>query len=468
VEQQSNRLDYERKRYEVEIEEFDQTRRAQHQATQKLAQRTDLLTSQAEQLDEREAELERRTQKLEDLLREAQATRATLKAYEEELEQRSDRLQHTAQEQAERAQELNALSEALDDRSQQESEYFTSFGGVRPPDDTQGWDPHYTRATVYVVEPENEADVVFAYTSAPRPLNTPQDDGTSHTLDELNDTEVDLPVLSEVDLYLSSDLTQDLPTVKTAGEVITDEIEGLPLPLIYCPPGRFIMGSDQGEPGERPRHQVELSEGFLLGQTPITQRQWAQVMGSTPSRFVGLDRPVERISWSDAVIFCNRMSITCGLTPVYHVLPDSRYRLTVQVDFTASGFRLPTESEWEYAARANQTLHFAGAQRARDVAWTNRNSSKQSQPVAQKKPNSWNIFDLSGNIGEWCADVAVSYEQRPHFTRDPFYDAPLGYRIIRGGSWACTSHLCRVSSRGSAPPEARGPDMGLRVLRRSP
>lgn len=507
LEQQSNRLDYERKRYERELEEFDESRLAHKNLAQKLLKHKDRLSSRDELLAEREADLSRRTQELEELIREAQATRDALNAYERELEQRDERLQRTAKEHIERAQELNELSEALDERNQRESEYFTSVVKELPPDEEESWDPHYTKAMVHVLAPQEESEVILGFTSAPSSiappleltqiptpeptpeslLEIPQDSPPDTLLDtslhsisdpqpgpssesmvtqDENDTAIDIPALSAADFSPPQEQTSARPQPLSAGDMITDDLEGLPLPLVYCPPGEFTMGSDQGEPGERPRHLVHLSEGFWLGQTPITQRQWAHIMGSTPSRFVHPEHPVERVSWSDAVIFCNRLSVACGLTPVYHVKADTIYRLVVQVNFAASGFRLPTESEWEYAAGAGQDLPFAGGRRARDVAWTSWSSHKQSQPVAQKQPNAWCLYDMSGNVAEWCADIAVNYEQRTHASRDPFYDAPIGYRVIRGGSWACAAHLCRVTSRGSAPPEARGPDIGLRVLRR--
>ena len=141
-------------------------------------------------------------------------------------------------------------------------------------------------------------------------------------------------------------------------------------------------------------------------------------------------------------------------------------RVWVRCDLNSGGYRLPTEAEWEYAARAGTSQIYPGANQWRDVAWGASPTVEGTQPVARLKPNSWGLYDLGGNVAEWCSDIAVSYEQRPHISRDPFYDALIGYRIIRGGSWACSAHLCRVSSRGSAPPEARGPDIGLRVLRR--
>ncbi|MBM4292155.1 MAG: formylglycine-generating enzyme family protein, partial [Deltaproteobacteria bacterium] len=168
--------------------------------------------------------------------------------------------------------------------------------------------------------------------------------------------------------------------------------------MSYCPPGEFWMGSQDGvgDDRERPRHRVKLSRGFWMGQTQVTQALWEKVMGSNPSHFKGATLPVEQISWFDAVRFCNALSGLENLQPVYGI--GTGDQPTVSLDSTASGYRLPTEAQWEYAAKAGTELKFAGSDTLDAVAWHTGNAGGKTHPVGEKTANAWGLHDMSGNV----------------------------------------------------------------------
>jgi formylglycine-generating enzyme required for sulfatase activity len=234
------------------------------------------------------------------------------------------------------------------------------------------------------------------------------------------------------------------------------------------------MGSDEGDDlndpfhWERPRHRVRITRPFYLGVTEVTQGQYRAVTRRSPSTFKGSDDlPVENLSWLDAVNFCNALSRAEDLPLFYHV---EGKKVSVP-DWKGPGYRLPTEAEWEYACRAKSpALYSFGDDPARldEYAWFRGNSKKQTHPVGQKQPNAFGLFDMHGNVWEWCSDGFDSrfYKRSP--VDDPvcpFEEAEEAeFRVIRGGDWDCVPQLCRSASRSTFE-LGYGFGFGLRVAR---
>jgi formylglycine-generating enzyme required for sulfatase activity len=228
--------------------------------------------------------------------------------------------------------------------------------------------------------------------------------------------------------------------------------EGWRMPFAWITPGRFFMGSPltftAAEDDEQPRHQVALTQGFALGVYPVTQAEWQQVMGANPARFKGDTRPVENVSWEECAAFVNRLNgLEAGQGWAY---------------------RLPTEAEWEYACRAGSPskYHFGeDAARLEDYAWFAGNAANQTHPVGQKRPNAWGLYDMHGNVWEWCQD----WYDRQAYQRGNCID-PVGpdrgaNRVGRGGCWYDPAGSCRAASRGNFHPAFRDPYLGLRLVR---
>ena len=187
------------------------------------------------------------------------------------------------------------------------------------------------------------------------------------------------------------------------------------------------------------------SKVYEMLSTEVTQKLYKKVMGTNPSKFKGDNLPVENVNWYDAVEFCNALSQKMGLTPVYSINGND-----VTQNTSADGFRLPTVEEWQYAARGGQNYTYAGSNNIEDVAWYSSNSESKTHPVAQKKPNGYGLYDMSGNVREWCWDVDSDYD------RD---------RFIRGGSWLNYADDCKVSRRDWYHAGYRGHNLGFRPVR---
>jgi formylglycine-generating enzyme required for sulfatase activity len=218
------------------------------------------------------------------------------------------------------------------------------------------------------------------------------------------------------------------------------------------PAGKFQMGSAKGDGDERPVHDVTITQPFYLGVTEVTQAQYEAVMGANPSRFKGANRPVESVSWDDAVAFCAKLSAKeAGVT-----------------------YRLPTEAEWEYACRAGsrQAYYWHWSDDLKDdvgiedYAWYRENAGMGTQEVGKLKPNRWGLYDMSGNVWEWCADWHGDYPAGA--ATDPTGAAGGSSRVIRGGSWSFPSQNCRSASRGGSSPPFRGDFLGFRLVRAVP
>jgi formylglycine-generating enzyme required for sulfatase activity len=209
--------------------------------------------------------------------------------------------------------------------------------------------------------------------------------------------------------------------------------------LVYVPAGSLMMGSNKHD-SEKPVHRVTIREGFYLGRYEVTQAQWQQVIGNNPSNFKGDDLPVEEVSWDDAQEFIRRINARGD-------------------GFT---YRLPTEAEWEYACRAGTTGEYAGNLDA--MAWYDRNSGSQTHPVGQKQPNSFGLYDMNGNVWEWCEDYYhASYVGAP--TNDSAWSrGDSSDRVLRGGSWNGSDGNLRCAERNGGPSNNGNYAYGFRVV----
>ena len=228
--------------------------------------------------------------------------------------------------------------------------------------------------------------------------------------------------------------------------------QGVTLELVWIPPGKFLMGSPGNERhrdnDEGPQHGVQITTGFWMGKYEVTQEQWEAVMGGNPSHFEGNSRrPVESVSWNDC----------------QHFLKE----LNSQFPIPNSEFRLPTEVEWEYACRAGATTRFYWGDdpnyaQIRDYAWSDGNSGGQTHPVGEKKPNAWGLYDMSGNVWEWCHDWYGSYGEESR--TDPKGPSSGSYRVLRGGSWGGNPEYCRAANRSRSDPSCRSSYVGFRIV----
>jgi len=237
-------------------------------------------------------------------------------------------------------------------------------------------------------------------------------------------------------------------------------LPNLPQPFLLLPieGGHFHLGDEYGDlhDGCRPVHPVMVGD-FYMGQFPMTQAVWKAVMnGENSSGFPGDDRPVERVSWEDAQEFIKQLNKLTKLSrPVNHF------------------YRLPTEAEWEYAARGGkyhaEGYKYAGSDRLKDVGWFNENSGNETKPVGLKYPNQLGLHDMSGNVYEWCEDRYGGKEYYEECKKKGVVENPLGpekgaSRVLRGSSWYRTARSCRVASRFYFEPDNRFNYVGFRLV----
>lgn len=271
--------------------------------------------------------------------------------------------------------------------------------------------------------------------------------------------------------------------VEEEEEVVEETNTNITLPdMVRIGYGQFSMGSSKGDVTEAPVHRVTIST-FEMSATEVTQRLYESVTGANPSLSKNEDKPVENVSWYDAIYFCNKLSIAAGYKPCYSVNnttdPDAwgythsqgrQMPSAVTCDFNADGYRLPTEAEWEYAAvegSRNMGYAYSGSGAINSVAWYNGNSGGRTHVVGGKYSNGIGIYDLSGNVFEWCWDFysAGYYAISP--SRDPTGPAMGGLRVLRGGSYDLDVSYCRVATRMYGNAANRGGWLGFRVVRRS-
>lgn len=278
------------------------------------------------------------------------------------------------------------------------------------------------------------------------------------------------------------------------GDPIALPVADLPEPLemIELPGGEFWMGSPETEPGrgnDEIRHRVRVS-AFAMAKYPVTQKLYQEVMGDNPSYRKGEDLPIEMVSWFDAVRFCNKLSERVGLRPCYRIVEPkqpmpqqqkeeegddawAKARPEVEWEQSGEGYRLPTEAEWEYACRAGtETAYSFGDDPAQlgDYAWFGSNSEVRTHEVGTKKPNGWGLYDLYGNVWEWCWDWYGEYQATRDNDSSVMVSCPIGppigdRRVLRGGSFAFEPVELRCAARGWFLPEDRLQAWGFRCVR---
>lgn len=248
-----------------------------------------------------------------------------------------------------------------------------------------------------------------------------------------------------------NDDTQSLQSAQSAEKSVTSNgfsytINGVTFNMVSVKGGTFQMGAtkEQQNPyyyyDDQPVHSVTLSD-YYIGETEVTQGLWTAVMGNNPSKWKGDNLPVECVSWKDCQKFIEKLNQLTGAT-----------------------FRLPTEAEWEYAARGgnkSRGYQYSGSNNLDDVAWYDSNSGGKTHAVKTKQPNELGLYDMSGNVREWCQDWYRDYSSRAQ--TNPTGPSSGTRRVFRGGSWSYGARLCRVSSRLRAPRGCRSDALGLRL-----
>ena len=242
--------------------------------------------------------------------------------------------------------------------------------------------------------------------------------------------------------------------------VVVDITKDYSIPMAFIEGGTFQMGSTSGDPDESPVHSVMMSS-FSMGTYEVTQDIYEQVMGSNPSKRKGRRLPVEWFTWVDAVEFANALSRRDGFEEVYTINGE-----TVSCDWNKRGYRLPTEAEWEYAAKGGKLskgYSYAGSDTLDDVAWCADNSSRKTHDVGGKRANELGLYDMNGNVWEWCWDWYGEYPVSGQ--TNPTGPASAGsYRVIRGGGFCYHAPYVRPSNRTISFPAFRSNDYGFRLV----
>ncbi len=234
---------------------------------------------------------------------------------------------------------------------------------------------------------------------------------------------------------------------RPAGEIQIIMLPGdVPLEMVWIPPGRFIFGSPEDEQARKDwegiQQEVSITRGFWMGKYPITQAQWWAIMGSNPSWYRGDNRPVERVSWND-------------------IRDSGGYLEKLNDAFPEHNFRLPGESEWEYAYRAGTTSRFYWGDdpdytAIDDYAWYNENSGGETHDVGLKLPNAWGLHDMAGNVWEWCEDDWRIYYNHTYNNGSAWVNSPRSNsRMLRGGAWSFDPSYCRAATLHSFAPGFR-------------
>lgn len=300
-------------------------------------------------------------------------------------------------------------------------------------------------------------------------------EGTHHSPEDDNELEHEksskkLERKSELEGYLAADdrLKARGPVSKGEEKYLSNlesgdtcPVEGkewmvphLNLEMVWIGPGEFVMGSPMSERGRcenEIQHTVCITKGYWLGKYPVTQAQWRAVVESDQNELNGakqLNFPVEKISWEEAMSFCQELS----------ACERNVGRLTHSLEYC-----LPTEAEWEYACRAGINADSSGLSLS-TFGWNGENSKGKTHPVGEKRPNGWGVYDMHGNVSEWCSDWFGDYPRKR--VLDPMGPPKGSGRVIRGGSWSSSARYCRAASRYSAKPADRLGNLGFRLCLR--
>jgi formylglycine-generating enzyme required for sulfatase activity len=267
-------------------------------------------------------------------------------------------------------------------------------------------------------------------------------------------------------------MSDDRRVLNSRKKRVSFQVEEIGFDMLYCPRGKFMMGSNN-EDDDNPQRPMAIERPFLLGETEVTQELFQAIMGYNPSVFQGdnypnsKQRPVDQVTWYDAVMFCNKLSLRLGKRPYYNIL-NEKYEYdddvdeylpnigsaNVTVNPQANGFRLPFREEWEYAFRAGPNdvdLENIDVTELKQIAWFKDNSNDQTHPVKGMIPNEWGLYDMIGNVWEWCYDDD-NYSSQP----------PTKNRIALGCSWSeDAEEICLTEL--DYPPNKYFSNIGFRI-----
>jgi len=296
------------------------------------------------------------------------------------------------------------------------------------------------------------------------------------------DSDADTDTDTDVDSDSDSDADTDTDTGLVPAPLDCGAAPG-DYPMVEIDPGTFTMGCTSGQgaecrSNEEPSHSVELTRAYCLGIHEVSQDLFATYMGFDPSAFSCPTCPVENVSWCDAVLLANAVSTASGLTPAYELplgflpLMDestcNARSIDVVFDAHAAGYRLPTEAEWEYAARAGTDLRYSGSDSADDVAWYDTSTyglGSVQQAVGGLAANAWGLYDMSGNVSEWVWDLHSDTTYTSAAEVDPTGPISGDQRVNRGGTFDRGAERTRVSYRDGDPPGRASSNQGLRLAR---